>query len=252
MMRCKPQNGRGSSGWRLAGLFLLILLAGCQSGLHAPSSSDSSGAAAAVRSRLERESGGLYRNAVLSRDLAAIGDRLSKASGGMPVTVLVLNSSIANAYFAPGGYIYLTRKLLTLTGDDSETAAVIAHEMAHILSGHAEARARFGVGAAVSSADIRQAIGNSDDVRALLAKGSASIAAFSRQQELEADALAIGLLAQAGYDPAALVRFLKVMQAYERAGPGGETFVASHPAPSLRVARAERLADARPSSRPGR
>ena len=179
----------------------------------------------------------------MSRQLAATGERLSIAAGGMPVTVLVLNSAVANAYFAPGGYIYLTRKLLTLTGDDSEIAAVVAHEMAHILSGDAEARAQFGVDAAVSSADIRRAIGNSADVRALLAKSSARVSAFSQQQELQADALAIRLLAKAGYDPAALARFLATMQAHERAGPGGETFTAAHPAPSLRIARARKLAE---------
>ncbi|WP_187326874.1 M48 family metalloprotease [Martelella lutilitoris] len=207
-----------------------------------PSAEIASGNAAAVRNRLVAESGGLYTNAARSQQLAMIGDRLSKASGGMHVTVLVLNSAVANAYFAPGGYIYLTRKLLTLTGDDSEIAAVVAHEMAHILSGDAEARVQFGVDAAVSSADIREAIGNSDAVRALLAKSSARVSAFSQQQELQADALAIRLLAKAGYDPAALARFLATMQAHERAGLRGETFTAAHPAPSVRIARARKLA----------
>ncbi|WP_180898325.1 M48 family metallopeptidase [Martelella soudanensis] len=241
--RSRPVTGLllcRAGGW-ITILVVLSGLAGCQAGGTGPAPQQQS-SADAFRHRLVAESGGLYKNPEVSLELAEIGKRLSAAAGARPVTILVLNSAIPDAYIAPGEYIYLTRALLALTDDDSEIAAVVAHEMAHILSRHAEARSRLGRQAAISSADIAAALPDSDRVRALLAEGSARVAALSRQQELEADAMAILLLAEAGYDPAALVRFLKTMQATEAAPGARRSYNSSHPLPSDRIERAEKLA----------
>lgn len=225
-------------------LMVLSGLAGCQADNTYPAPQEP-GSADAFRRRLVAQSGGLYSDPEVSRELAEIGKGLSAVAGGSPMTILVLNSSIADAYIAPGGYIYLTRGLLALTDDDSEIAAVVAHEMAHILSRHAEARARLGRQAAISSAEIAAALPDSDRVRALLAKASAQVSALSRQQELEADAMAIQLLAEAEYDPTALVRFLKTMQVMDAPPGARRSYNTSHPLPSDRIERAEALAASR-------
>lgn len=237
-----------SRGW-FGALLLLFGLAGCQAGNVGSISSgvQNQKSAAAFRNRLVSSSGGLYRNAAVSRELAEIGTRLSTAAGEGRVTILVLNMSIPNAYIAPGGYIYLTRGLLLLAKDDSEVAAVVAHEMAHILSGHDAARTHFAMQAAISSADIAGALPDSDRVRQLFVQGNARVASFSRQQELEADAMAIQLLAAAGYEPAAVARLLKAMQAVEATGSYGDAYGASHPLPSIRIEQAEMLAAGDPS-----
>lgn len=202
---------------------------------------------AAVRRRLVAESGGLYRNDAVSDELDGIGKRLSAAAGAAPVTVLVLNSDTPNAYFLPGGYIFLTRNLLDMTNDQSELAAVIAHEMAHILSDHAGERAELRAQTALSSDEIAAALANSERMQALLMQGKSRVAALSRRQELEADAVAVRLLAQAGYDPSAVGRFLKTMYvSAQEAGVKG--YAASHPLPSVRIEQAERLARAYPSA----
>ena len=56
--------------------------------------------------------------------------------------VTILNSPVANAFALPGGYLYLTRGLVALTDESSELAAVISHEMAHVLLNHALERAK--------------------------------------------------------------------------------------------------------------
>jgi len=228
------------AGGCIAILMVLSGLAGCQAVGTDPASPEPS-SADAFRRRLVAESGGLYSNPEVSRELADIGKKLSEAAGGKPVTILVLNSSIPDAYIAPGGYIYLTRALLALTDDDSEIAAVVAHEMAHILSRHAEARAQLRRRAAISSTEIAAALPDSDRVRALLAEASVQVTTLSRQQELEADAMAIQLLVEAEYDPAALVRFLKTMQAAEAPPSAKRSYNKSHPLPSDRIERAEAL-----------
>jgi predicted Zn-dependent protease len=240
---CWARAFTGFLSCRAGGIVIMMVLsglAGCQAVNPGPAPREQS-EADAFRRRLVQESGGLYSNPEVSRELAEIGKRLSEAAGGRPMTILVLNSPIPDAYIAPGGYIYLTRGLLALTDDESEIAAVVAHEMAHILSGHAEARARLGRQAAISSADIAAALPDSDRVRALLADASAQVADLSRQQELEADAMAIQLLAEAEYDPAALVRFLKTMQAMDAPPGARRSYNTSHPLPSDRIERAEAL-----------
>src|SRR6266545_248928 len=56
--------------------------------------------------------------------------------------ITILNSPVANAFALPGGYLYITRGLVALTSESSELAAVLSHEMAHVLLNHAIARAQ--------------------------------------------------------------------------------------------------------------
>ena len=232
---------RQRGGWPMVVALLVV------SGLFGCSASTAGGSgergASSMGSRAVKPTRSLYRNEKVSRKLAAISEKLATASGSTPVTVRVLNGSGANAALGPDGNIYLTRQLLLLTSDDSELAAVIAHEMAHKLSGHAAARENAGMQAAVSSDDIAKLLPDSGSVKTLLAEKSKSVAALSRQQELEADAMAIQFLAKAGYDPAAVGRFLKTMQANDEVRAAGrQTYTSIHPAPDMRIKRAESLA----------
>jgi len=221
-------------------LLVVSGLFGCQMDTGGKAASQE-GSALALGSREVKPTGGLYRNSKVSRKLAEISDRLADAAGTMPILIRVVNASDPNAVLAPDGNIYLTRELLLLTEDDSELAAVIAHEMAHKLSGHAAARSRAGTKAGISSADIAALLPDSGKVKALLVEKSERVASLSRQQEFEADAMAIRLLAKAGYDPDAVTRFLKAMQANDEA-TGRPSYTSYHPASDIRIARAERVA----------
>jgi predicted Zn-dependent protease len=76
-----------------------------------------------------------------------------------------------------------------------------------------------------------------------LAKNKISLAAFSRDQELEADAVGVGISARAGYDPYGASRFLATMGRYANLRAGNAVsqskdqvdFISSHPATPERV-----------------
>ena len=51
-----------------------------------------------------------------------------------------LNSAVENAFAVPGGYVYITRQLMTLMDDESQLAFALAHETGHIAANHAQAR----------------------------------------------------------------------------------------------------------------
>jgi predicted Zn-dependent protease len=57
---------------------------------------------------------------------------------------------------------------------------------------------------------------------------------YSRDLEKAADLEAIRILHDVGYDPAALVRVLKAMEA--KLKPGGKDFAKTHPDPEVRIA----------------
>ena len=50
--------------------------------------------------------------------------------------ITILDSPNINAFALPGGYLYVTRGMLALANDSSEVAAVIAHEMGHVIANH--------------------------------------------------------------------------------------------------------------------
>src|SRR5688572_17275267 len=55
-------------------------------------------------------------------------------------TFTLLNSDEINAFALPGGYVYITRGLLTLANNEAEVAGVLGHEVGHITARHTAAR----------------------------------------------------------------------------------------------------------------
>jgi predicted Zn-dependent protease len=159
--------------------------------------------------------------------------------------VMILDSQEINAFATPGGHIFLSRGLVEAVNSEDALAAVIAHETAHILLKHGitmikdmaltQDLSRTGTAAAGTAA--REAgmdaellsFGNSVNavVNAMVKNG------YSRQQEYAADDAALILMAAAGYDPAALIEMLQLLEGAQKAHPGG--FNTTHPSPGERI-----------------
>lgn len=174
-----------------------------------PRASDSSSKTSAEHRRMIALFDGDYKYPSAERYLNDILVKLASADehGGEPYRVTILNSPIVNAFALPPGNLYVTRGLLALANDSSEVAAVMAHEIAHITANHAHQREEEEKRAAVISqaASVIQNKQKSEEVEALAQR---TIASFSRQQELEADAIGIKVIARAGFDPYGAARFL--------------------------------------------
>ncbi len=173
--------------------------------------------------------------------------------------ITVLDSPQVNAFALPGGYIYVTRGLLALANSESELAAVLAHEITHVTEAHVEARLEAKSNAVrdgALSALVTGIFGGGenrvgDALRSGVETALGQIGAYSKAQELAADAGGIALLRAAGYHPAAQADFLAAMAANaaleaEIAGrPYDENntpFFANHPAPAERQLAALALA----------
>ena len=128
----------------------------------------------------------------------------------------VLDTPIVNAFALPGGYIYVTRGLVALAGNEAELAGVLAHEIGHVTARHSAQRYSrqmlTGLGAGVLGAVTRSRAAR--DLANL--GGTLYLRGYSRDQEFQADTLGIRYLTRAGYDPGAMASFLAKMGANAR------------------------------------
>lgn len=167
----------------------------------------------------------------------------------------VVDSAEPNAFALPGGYVYVTRGLLTLVNSEDELAGVIGHEMGHVTARHTSKR----IGAAILTAPVAiatgiagAAVGIVAPVLGGLVAGTGQvfsqglvIAPFSREQEREADEIGQALAARAGYDPAGITHFLHTLDRAVTMTSGEErkfTIFDSHPLTPERVAATRELA----------
>ena len=86
--------------------------------------------------------GGEYANPRVKAYVQRIGERLAQRSelAGRPFVFTVLNSDVSNAFALPGGYIYITRGLMSLMGSEAELASVLGHEIGHVTARHTAER----------------------------------------------------------------------------------------------------------------
>src|SRR4029078_8118152 len=65
------------------------------------------------------------------------------AQPGQALHFTTLNAAVANAMSVPGGYVYVTRQLLTLMDDESQLAFALGHEVDHIAANHAHIQEQY-------------------------------------------------------------------------------------------------------------
>ncbi len=189
-----------------------------------------------------------------------VGAYTGLASPGQALHFTTLNSPVENAFSVPGGYVYITRQLMTLMNDESELAFAVGHETAHIAANHAHIREQYAqrgnifgvfgqiVGAIFGASPIGSYIAQQSALRTL---------SFSRDQEYQADTLALRYLIAAGYDPAggpgilAALSRNTALQARVQGRTNRQTpeWASTHPLSENRMQRA--LQEARASGRLG-
>ena len=202
--------------------------------------------------RIVASYGGEYQDEKTERLVARITGALTAVSENpnQSYRITILNSPAINAFALPGGYLYVTRGLLALANDASEVAAVLSHEMAHVTANHGIERQQREEAEVIASRVVSEVLSSDLAGKQALARGKLRLAAFSRNQELQADVIGVRMLGEAGYDPYAAARFLDSMAAYSRfssVDPDSDQsldFLSSHPSAPQRVDLARRHARA--------
>ena len=154
--------------------------------------------------------------------------------------VKVFDEDAPNAFALPGKKIGVYKGLLDVTETQDQLAAVIGHEIGHVLAQHGNERmsSQFVVGTGLAVAEAMMRRPESDEGRltmAVLGLGAqvGILLPYSRIHESEADRIGLEVMAQAGFDPAASVELWENMS---RAGGGrAPEFLSTHPAPETRI-----------------
>lgn len=202
---------------------------------------------ASERQRILDSYGGIYRHREAEILVAQIAGQLLTAAEqpNQAISVTVMDSPEVNAFALPGGDIYISRGMLALANDTSEIAAVIAHELAHVTLRHAQARTSRARTSEIVDRVLGGILGVDLETDQASNRARASLAAFSQQQELEADIEGIAIAARAGYDPFAAARFLGDMGRYAALTQGENApglrsgdFLSSHPSTPQRIEQA--------------
>lgn len=186
-------------------LALVALLAGvvaCAPAVEPPSTS---GAAAATGRRtivlpsgIEKLVGPADQDVALQAYVDRVGQRVVSAAGVSGFRFVVLDSPVANAH-AVQSYVFVTRGLLALLENEAELAAAIGHELGHLVQRHAAQRARVRQGVLDAAVEAAATSGSVTVGRAVAQDGLLALRRYSREQELEADRLALGYIVKAGY-----------------------------------------------------
>jgi len=192
--------------------------------------------------------------AKLSNDVAAsemvtrVGKRIAAASGHPEYQWeyrLIQDDKQVNAFALPGGKVAVYTGILPVTKDENGLAAVLGHEIGHVVARHGGERIsqQMGVNVVVETL-AGLSSGNPavvQSVSALLGAGASVgvLLPWGRAQESEADHLGLILMAKAGYDPHA-ARDLWVRMAELSKGSGKPPeFLSTHPSEATRVTQIE-------------
>ncbi len=186
---------------------------------------------------------GYYDDEIINRyaNMVASALALNMNRPELNFHVAVLKTDTINAYAAPGGFIFITRGAIMQMHDESELAAVIAHEMAHISGRHIVKELNIHASDNSPVSGFARFLGASGDpakmtfinmvekaMDILFEKG------YKIKDEKEADTMAVFFLAMSGYDSTALSRYLDRIA--EIKGENLEVLEKTHPSFHSRIA----------------
>lgn len=183
---------------------------------------------------------GVSSNAALTARIREIGARVAAASDAPDINwqFNLINDETPNAFALPGGLVGVHTGIFQVVENDAQLAAVIGHELAHVIARHHNERLsqqtlmQAGLAAAGSAV-------SPETVQIIAAAATLGVVLpYSRDQESEADHIGLIYMARAGYDPRAAV---EVWQNFARLGGGTPEFLATHPSPGNRIERLQAL-----------
>lgn len=179
----------------------------------------------------------LLRNPGLQKYVNLVGRRVADQAGRKELkwSFGVVDSNAVNAFASPGGYILVTSALFQMLETEDELAAVLAHEVAHVVHKHhykvirKQQMLEFGANAvAIGGEQGAMADKMSQMVAQIMARG------LDKSAEYEADRDGMVYAARAGYDASALIRMMEKLAANAAKDEPAKLLMSTHPSPNER------------------
>jgi beta-barrel assembly-enhancing protease len=194
--------------------------------------------------KMAAEYGGLSTDQQAQALVDQIGSHIvnSSAAKGLDYKYdfhVLADRDTVNAFALPGGQIFITEALASKLKTKGQLAAVLGHEIGHVVARHsAEHLAKSKLAEGLSGAAVIATYDPDNPA----SRNSAAIAAavsqlvtmrYGRQDELESDRLGVRFVSEAGYDPRGMLTVMKVLA--ESGGGRRPEFFSTHPNPENRI-----------------
>jgi predicted Zn-dependent protease len=188
---------------------------------------------------------GLYPDEKLQQYVQTLGARVAATTErpALPWTFRVVDDPAVNAFAIPGGFVYVTRGIMTHLNSEAELVAILGHEIGHVTARHSVSQmskqqlAQVGLIAGMILSPRVAQYGNLAQVAAGLL-----FMQFSRSDESQADQLSLKYMLNGGYDPRKLVEVFRMIEGVSQQAGAGRLpqWMSTHPDPENRQAWATR------------
>jgi predicted Zn-dependent protease len=177
--------------------------------------------------------------------LQSVGSRIASVVQvpGAQWEFVVFDSPEKNAFVLPGGKVGFYKGLMDFTENDDQVAAVLGHEVGHVVARHAALRAGqqtatsllLNTGGALLGSTVKMSSESLNMVMAAAGAGATVgiMLPFSRQNETDADKLGVDYMNAAGYDVKQAIRLWERMGAAATNRP--QEWMSTHPNPETRI-----------------
>jgi beta-barrel assembly-enhancing protease len=189
-----------------------------------------------VAPQVEKELKGRIKDQPLQDYINGIGHKVARFSHNpdFDFNYVAVNDKSVNALALPGGCVFITKGLLLKLQNESQLAAVLAHETVHVVARDTEnmMSKQAGMGAlfvlAASQARTQGEVAAADIAMQLVTLK------YSREDERTADLGGMDYMLMAGYNPGGMVETMQILQKEEESNNSCD-FFATHPSPENRI-----------------
>ena len=199
----------------------------------------------------------INQNTEINRYINEIGQKLVAVSkrNNIQFTFKVVNDNAVNAFALPGGFCYVNTGLILFSDNESQLSSVISHEIGHVVAAHSAKRMSKSrlINQVLALGEILGMIfiGQSTTENALIVADIASTGAllkYSRNDELEADRLAIQQMHDAGINPKGSQQFFKKISSKDANNSTAlDQIMSTHPATEDRIKQAAKIIEKLPN-----
>jgi predicted Zn-dependent protease len=187
---------------------------------------------------VEKQLGGRLRDEALQNYVDTVGQKIVRVShrSNWQYHFTVVNHSMINAMALPGGYIFVTKGILEKMTTEAQLAALLSHEIVHVVARHSSAAMSQQIGMAMLMGGIGAAgAGPSSEAAYRMTQLALQLIdlKYSRDNEREADLYGMDYMVRAGYNPYGAVELMQMLHQQDQFTP--VEFLSSHPSPENRI-----------------
>lgn len=185
---------------------------------------------------VEKQMGGRIANGSLQHYVNSVGQRIARVSHkpDLEYHFVALGDKSVNAFALPGGYIFITKGMLEKLTSEAQLAAILAHEITHVVARHASANMSREIGISILLSAVTSDKTPSGVLTATELTREILGLQYSKKDEQEADLGGLDYMVWAGYNPYGMVETMQMLEQENAIRP--IEFLSTHPAPQNRMA----------------